>query len=126
MSETNWTPGPWEVTHNHWSKSSIDDTGDYGYPVAECNIHYEADEESQGHFEAIKEANAQLISAAPEMAEALKPFERFIEAFESKPMRGLDETIYAIHAGTEHEAVITREHMRKARAALAKARGEAT
>lgn len=71
-----------------------------------------------------QEANAKLIAAAPLMYEALEPFEAFINAFDSKPINGLDDDIYTIHAGTEWEATLTRTQMRAAREALRTARGE--
>jgi hypothetical protein len=62
------TPGPWSVCHNSWETSSVYTKG---FCIAECPIAQEAEEDNQAHWEAIKEANARLIAAAPELLEAL-------------------------------------------------------
>ena len=70
MTETPWTKGPWSVTHNSWDRSTVYDAD--GCELCEVPISWEADEETQDHFEAIKETNARLISCAPELVEALE------------------------------------------------------
>lgn len=75
-NEQKWTPGPWRVEQDTtliWGACNPDDrtTWGMGYPIAECRItpaqwkakRPDADE---------GEANAHLISAAPDMYEALK------------------------------------------------------
>lgn len=53
--------------------------------------------------EVVRLADAPLIAAAPEMAEALRPFVTFLRKFEAKPIQGLDkDQIYAIHGGDGH------------------------
>ena len=63
------TPGPWNVTDNSWETSTVYDED--GRPVALCPIDERCDEENQQTYERIKEANALLIAAAPDLLEAL-------------------------------------------------------
>jgi len=70
------------------------------------------------------EANAQLIAAAPEQHEALKPFAAFAKAWQAQPLAGMDDVIYSIHLGTKHEATIRLSDCIKAAEAIAKAEGE--
>ncbi len=58
------------------------------------------------------------------LVEALEPFAAFADAFEAKPLSGLDDVIYKIHAGTEWEASIRRSDCNKARAAIKTAKQE--
>lgn len=70
MSKPEFTPGPWSVIDHNWEGSS----GVYGpddYLIAEVTIHDSVTEENQTDLELIKEANARLIAAAPDMYEAL-------------------------------------------------------
>lgn len=50
--------------------------------------------------------------------EALRPFAAFAEAFDAKPISGLDDTLYAIHTGTAWAAAFRLSDCRAARAAL--------
>ena len=72
MSDTKWTPGPWEFVdpgpHGefqvHWSDVDADDDGravDHGHTV--CTVH-DVTEDSG-------EANARLIASAPDLYAAL-------------------------------------------------------
>ena len=63
------TPGPWTVNHNNWEVSTI-----YagGRPVAKCLIDSDADEDNEAHFSEIKDADAMLIAASPDLLYALK------------------------------------------------------
>ena len=91
MSDTKWTPGPWRVGLNGSPsvRSVWTDGGDYHRFVASTECP----------------ANAKIISAAPDMAEALERFVTFHSGHVLSP-----------------ELVGT---MKLARAALAKAKGEA-
>lgn len=42
-----------------------------------------------------------LVAQAQEMAKALRPLARFVEAWDAAPMRGLDDVLYAIHGGRD-------------------------
>lgn len=64
------TPGPWSVTNNNWETSTV--YGRDGETIAACQINSIVTEDTQYEFEAIKEANARLIAAAPELLEALE------------------------------------------------------
>ena len=50
---------------------------------------------------------------------ALRPFAKFAEAFDAKPIARLDDEFYAIHTGTQWEASLRLSDCRAARAALA-------
>jgi hypothetical protein len=49
---------------------------------------------------------------------ALTPFASFIHKYDEKKMRGLDDTIYQIHAGTPWEAELKASDCRRASKAL--------
>lgn len=70
MTEAKHTPGPWSFIDNNWEVSTV--YGPHDEVVAEVRIASDVDEGTQIHFEAIKEANARLISAAPHLFDALK------------------------------------------------------
>lgn len=53
------------------------------------------------------------------LRDALKPFAFFAEQWERRPLRGIADELYGIHAGTEFEAGIRLADCRKAREALA-------
>lgn len=59
-----------------------------------------------------------LIEENERLREALKPFAQFVERFDNKPLRTLDDELYAIHVGTEWEASIRLSDFRKALNAL--------
>ena len=56
------TPLPLSCTHNSWERSTIYDAN--GYEICAIEISWEADEDTQDHFEALKEANAAFIVRA--------------------------------------------------------------
>ena len=70
MTETKHTPGPWKAINMSWEYSMIIDED--AARIAQVFIRDEVDEETQDKFEEIKEANANLIAAAPDMYEALE------------------------------------------------------
>ena len=76
------TPGPWSVTDNSWEMSSVYGPGDE--LVAECPISSEVDEDTQDDFETVKEANARLIGAAPDLLDAAAKALNFIANTESE------------------------------------------
>lgn len=93
---------PWTVTHNSWEVSTVYDAK--GDVVAEIPIDGNVDEDTQDALEAIKDARAHLIAAAPDLLEALRVLLADCEDYEpwQRPCRAVD----------------------LARAALAKARGQ--
>lgn len=70
MSKVAHTPGPWSVIDNNWDFSSV--YGPDDCLIAEVQIHSSVTEENQHELEPVKEANARLIAAAPELLSALK------------------------------------------------------
>lgn len=113
MNETKWTPGPW------WTDAVYDEE-DCGCSIGRVAFAIEI---LPDHAEVAK-ANAHLIAAAPDMADALKPFEKALAWFEARmtedEMKFMNEKTFMI--GCE----ITVADLRNAVAALAKARGEQT
>jgi hypothetical protein len=61
-----------------------------------------------------EKAEAELVR----LREALRPFALFAEKWDIKPLRGISDEFYAIHAG-EDGAALRLTDCRKARAALA-------
>ena len=94
MTETRWTPGPWKV--NPKTPSTV------VTPDGMISVSWSS---TDGHYERLAEANANLIAAAPDLYDALDRCLNFIE-------------------NTEGEIGATLECGDKARAALAKACGE--
>jgi len=104
MSETKFTPGPWIQAgpsfgepKMKFANSVIPDRDDDEYPDDICEMPFPYYDEEQ-------EANAQLIAAAPELYDALNAMLTHM---------GMDEDEF------------TKVTFDQARAALAKARGEA-
>lgn len=116
MTNGKHTPGPWHYIGDGFDSCAAADCGTDGYTVITrdsegafegtiCEIDYQNDD-------AEAEANARLIAAAPELLEALEGmFEDFISIPE---MRDKPEYI----------AKVVAERKEKARAAIAKAKGE--
>lgn len=71
MSDTKFTPGPWTAIHSSWETSLVNGHPSYGYTVAVCPIHCDVSEDDQAEYESVKDANAHLIAAAPEMYDEL-------------------------------------------------------
>lgn len=111
MSNAKWTPGPWD-----WEEIAPDDK-DWGA----CEITASDDSFVCTHVMGV--ANARLISAAPDMAEAL---ERFDEIHNEGTFDLPDDTPITINVGTRQtfSGGLTLGDFRRARSALAKARGE--
>jgi len=63
------TPGPWRVFEHSWCDTSIVADG-FDHGICSLDINH-ATEETQEADEALMAANARLISAAPELLEAL-------------------------------------------------------
>lgn len=110
MSETRWTPGPWTLETAYRDEDLLSVVY-----VSEDNQEFPIAEEVGGRrhgadFEDESEcvANAHLIAAAPELYEALEECKRVLSDLQS----------------TQLEGTRTRAAWEKARAALAKARGE--
>lgn len=100
MSENKWMAGPWHHIDNSWEMSTVYDQ--HERVIAEVPIDGMCDEHTQIVYEPIKDANALLIAAAPDLHEALQGC---IEHMEHSTPQGK----------AAYEA---------ARSALAKARGE--
>jgi len=60
-----------------------------------------------------------LLSALTEAADALRPFAHFWTQWNRQPMRGMADTFYAIHTGTEYAAELSRTDCERAAQALA-------
>ena len=109
MSEPKFTKGPWRAIEINWERSLVVDKD-----AARIVLVYtrdEDDEETQDKFEAIKNANANLIAAAPDMYEALE--------FQCKNCLGR----YSISKDSNECALYIRGECMIAKA-LRKARGE--
>lgn len=104
METVKHTPGP-------WAASGDTVKGPAGNIVAECCGYSVKATDPSHRAQGGREANAHLIAAAPELLAAL-------EALESE-IRYLNET------ALEHPSMPPRRIMLAARAAIAKARGEA-
>lgn len=63
------TSGPWKAEDNSWEVSTVYSASG---EVARCYIDSNVTEDTQDRLEPIKEANARLISAAPDLLEALQ------------------------------------------------------
>lgn len=74
--------------------------------------------EHDADIEALQSSCDALLNEAAGMREALKPFAHFIDQWDRKPLRGIDDHVYGIHPGTELEATISRTSCRAAKAAL--------
>lgn len=99
-NETKWTPGPWvvgESSHNGLPCVDACDPNDGQLMIEICEVWGEDRAESETEM---SRANAHLISAAPELYEALASMLEECEDDEFAP------------------------HVMEAKAALAKARGE--
>jgi hypothetical protein len=101
MSETKWTPGPWEPQRAAYLSDGGRDFGIRADVAGENVVVAETFERVGERIRAPASANAYLIAAAPELYEALEQI-----------------TIRWMDPGS-----ITVEHWQAARDALAKARG---
>ena len=99
MGATKWTPGPWGAKQNEL------ELGIYGWDVASSHILV-AHVYQGGPTKQRAKANAHLIAASPDLAEAL---ERCVLTLEEQ------EPVQFSHAYTA---------LKEARAALARARGD--
>ena len=101
-----WTPGPWGVSDLFADFVKDSDGG----RIADCRIDGETTEQTI--------ANARLIAAAPDLAEAL----RCLSA-EVNGLHAFERAFREVYGNSNWEAL--QHQASKARAALAKARGEA-
>lgn len=99
MSDTKFTPGPWEIMEHSWSHIGVY-AGDKG--ITALDIYNEATEENEADLGAEMLANSSLIAAAPDLYEFAA---EFVEAW-ADGMAG-DSSL-----------------LDKAKAAIAKATGE--
>lgn len=110
MSKNGWTPGPW-VVDREWPNNKVRGhtaiSGSVGKPnehraMVQVVTSFDGDPYRQG------DANARLIAAAPELAEALSDF--------------LENPLFQVGVGGNPNAVDAM--LSSARLALSKARGE--
>ncbi|WP_064746780.1 hypothetical protein [Lysobacter antibioticus] len=111
MTAPKFTPGPWVVDEYEGAQSASGELIMWfgGYGDAGCIV---------------KDADRALIAAAPELYEALAPFaefERVRNAMGGNTAK--DGVLWAVNSSAG-SAEITAEDLRRAIAALAKARGE--
>ena len=116
--ETKHTTGPWVID---WNVSRLDIFGsDETTLVASLRrspLYQSIDEAAR--------SNARLIAAAPELLEALRPFSALLEIFEQKSAnRPKSGPIYATADHRVGGRELTVEHLKAARAAIAKAEGK--
>jgi len=123
----NWTPGPWRVEQGTtliWGDCKTIDVDGFdrmGKPVASAEHEkYWARVDSEKMAEGEVEANARLMAAAPDLAEALEALLGALETrgIELDWMSSPTPLIRLLNTESE-EATVER-----ARAALAKAKGE--
>lgn len=127
-----WTPEPWTTQR---SPNPVDGEYDYAIHAGSLRVIAEVFGRATSGFPLPAEATAnrivacvmalrgipdpeEFITRAKRMEEALRPFAAFAEAWESKPLSGMDDGVYRIHAGTEWEGVLRLSDCRKAREAL--------
>ena len=60
----------------------------------------------------------ELLASHERLEKALMPFAHFATMFAAKPLGGMSNTIYGIHAGTQWEATISRTDCKAALEAL--------
>ena len=120
-----FTPGPWRACRAGDCSCGQIFGGDGNSVVARAFGRADLDEADVVPDEAAQLANARLISAAPEMYDALAPFAEFARVYLAQGPGGNRPTegaIYSISfAGGDAE--ITVEALQRALAALAKATG---
>jgi len=112
---TKHTPGPWIYLYDGSGDFSV-----YGVDGAEVGTAWSKDAHFMGNGEASyrNEANARLIAAAPELLEALEVLARLdIADLGGRPD---DYPVYG-----RNNSLISCGDVRKVRAAIAKAKGEA-
>ena len=103
--EMSHTPGPWRVFHHSWCDTTVCAEG-FDHGICSLDINH-ATEESQEKDGDVMAANARLISAAPDLLEALQLY--------SLPIHGDSR-----EARAEFGDMAVEREM-KARAAIAKA-----
>jgi len=67
-----------------------------------------------------KDTFEKLTTRIAELEGALQPFAYFAEQYDRQPLRGVADTLYGIHTGTEFEAELTLTACRAARDVLKK------
>ncbi|PTL88833.1 hypothetical protein C6W88_15745 [Halomonas litopenaei] len=109
MSETKFTPGPWTVHHR--MRDCVTFEGKFGTE----NLFLE---NREGYYACQSEHDAHLIAAAPELYEALEVFGRLADQLDG------DNEVQRTPDDEWAKFRLLASDYRKARAALAKARGE--
>jgi hypothetical protein len=117
-----WTPGPWVVTTcmDYWIEPANAPKDGQFHGVALCgDVSWPDSDEKQPQWE----ANARLIAAAPDLAEAAEPFAA-IDFFPDAPSSAEAIKVRVSIEGTAYEEFVTIGDFRRIRAALSKAKGE--
>ena len=70
---------------------------------------------TEDELEAVNEEATQYATTIMEMCKALQPIADFVDAWEAKPLNGLDDAFYNIHTGTEWEASLRLSDLKKIR-----------
>ena len=70
------------------------------------------------NFKSQIDEHEELLASHERLEKALLPFAHFATMFAAKPLGGMSDTIYGIHAGTEWEAAISRTDCKAALEAL--------
>lgn len=125
MGDAKHTPGPWHVGEPHPQNACAYVQDSEGHEVATLYGGYDigADKDADGNWpdQPKRDATAVLISAAPEMLEALRLI--------AEPYRDVTDAILRLTAGGQCTRLQTNipaqvaEHVLLARAAIAKAEG---
>lgn len=119
MSATPWTPGPWRAESD--GIRPVIRALPQNYEIA--TIHRWAPPNDDSY-----NANARLIAAAPEMAEALECLAAMaahfptVKTYGTRPRSGAIYSVSDMHLG---EAAITVEDLHRAAALLSRIRGDA-
>ncbi len=117
-----WTPGPWEYRPDDFDDWGVVRHGRYHLCKArDPRVSFEDLPKYRASKTDPYEANARLISAAPELAEAAVPFAHYLKMRAACQLRGLGDAIHVIHPGTDFEASITMQHIEALVSALRKA-----
>ena len=140
MSETPWTPGPWEINWFNCTANASDvayarTKGDTQLQVGHTfwcvarsigPITIDSNHWSGDHLD-VSEADARLIAAAPEMAEALECLAAMaahfptVKTYGNRVRSGAFYSVSVMHLG---EAAITVEDLHRAAALLSRIRGD--
>lgn len=123
------TPGPWEARRDPSHFDTLSSVVGGEYDATRTFVRHELVVEVGGFGPPLtQEANARLISAAPDLLEALEPFAafaeavvRFAEGSGNFPKTG---ELYCLHGHGLEERTLTVEHFRAALKVISKTKEE--